>query len=91
MKDKWNLSAAYGGPLDPEFDEKLDAIAGGDESGSGYCFVSQERDLSWNFDELEVAEISAQRMAEIPRIKCVTLTLYNEEGEIEEEKVIKDE
>jgi len=85
------LTVEYSGGLDPELDTHLDAIAGGEQAGSGYCFIDSMRDVGWLFNDRQAAEISATRLAEIERIKKVTLIIYNEEGETVEEKEYKND
>ena len=90
----YNVEVIYNGPVNPSFDDFLEDIATangwhGKHSGSGFCFIDSERDISWDYDDELNAEQAANRLAACPDVKKVILTTCSESGNSIEKKEIK--
>jgi hypothetical protein len=72
---EWQLSLAYTG-FDPDFDAALHELLNPVDSGSGFWFENQQRDLDFIFKQNPVGAVeNAKRLAKQHRIKLITCTL----------------
>ena len=66
----YSLRCSHNGTYE---DETLEGAVGKDTCGSGYCFVSGERDMEWNFDHLRQAVAALKALSRYKNLNYLTM------------------